>query len=183
MTTPPSFTAYTPLAASSLNAVGLWKVASSSVNGLSVSFNNVFTSDYENYKVIITLTSGTAADFNLRLRRSGADETGAVYAYSRKYDYTSAPNGLYQAQGSLTTFGYAGTNFVYGSGTTIDFYAPQLAAITHYYSESVGAQNAAPYLQANETAGAFISYNQCDGFTIYSTNTMVGNVYVYGLRK
>lgn len=81
MATPPTFTVGQVLTAAQMNAVGLWKVNTTTVtNQNSLNINNCFTSDYDNYKVIFTLTA-VSANVNLlwQLRASGTNSNANYY--------------------------------------------------------------------------------------------------------
>jgi hypothetical protein len=41
--------------------------------------NDTFTTTYDNYKILISLTTSTDADFTMRLRAAGSDTTAAIY--------------------------------------------------------------------------------------------------------
>jgi hypothetical protein len=70
MATPPDFTAYTPLAAATLNKVGLWLVKSQTVGTgvASVTVTDAFSADYDNYRITWTggtLSAGSVIDLQL----------------------------------------------------------------------------------------------------------------------
>ena len=46
--------------------------------------NDTFTATYDNYKIIITIDSGTAAALTLRMRASGTDNSAANYLFAQR---------------------------------------------------------------------------------------------------
>ena len=64
MPTPPDFTAYTSLAAASLNKVGLWLVKTQAVGSgvSSVTVSSCFSADYDNYLVTVDNVDCSATD-------------------------------------------------------------------------------------------------------------------------
>jgi hypothetical protein len=143
----------------------------------SVSLNNVFSSTYKNYRVIINWLEGssTTATVSLRLRASGTDNSGAT-AYQ--------PRGWKNTGGTLAGFGTAGSsiplNVLTGARpvTVMDVLLPQTTDQTNFIIDSFeGFNNDAWGFGATHNVGA--SY---DGFTVFpSTGTFTGGtIYVYG---
>jgi hypothetical protein len=146
----------------------------------SVSLNNVFSSTYRNYRVIINwleATTGTP-NVNLRLRVGGTDNTGAT-AYQ--------PRGWSNVSGTLAGFGSAGSSLfvakLTGANpiTIMDITLPFVALQTNFVvNASEGFNNDAWGFQATHTAAT--SY---DGFTVFpASSTFTGgtiDVYGYGV--
>jgi len=147
-------------------------------NGVSsMSLNNVFSSTYKNYRVIINWLEGssTTATVSLRLRASGTDNSGAT-AYQ--------PRGWKNTGGTLAGFGTAGSsiplNVLTGARpvTVMDVLLPQTTDQTNFIIDSFeGFNNDAWGFGATHNVGA--AY---DGFTVFpSTGTFTGGtIYVYG---
>jgi hypothetical protein len=159
---------------SSLKLVGSTTFTSAS----SASLDNLFSSTYENYKVVIAV-SGSQVVLNYRLRASAADNTTA--AYSNQYlvaDNTtvvaSRATGLTSGSiGQMVTGGY--------SGFETTFYRPFVADAT--ISRTVSACNVAGgYIsdyQSNFSTGTSFT-----GLSIIPTSgTITGTMRVYGLRN
>jgi hypothetical protein len=103
MATPPTFSSGTVLTAAQMNAVGLWLVKTQTIGNAvsSVAVTNAFSTDYDNYKIIISGGASSAQAFlTLQL---GASATGYYYANS-----------------GVT---YAGVAFVGGASNTTSFQA------------------------------------------------------------
>jgi hypothetical protein len=166
--------AWTTPSASALTLIS----ATSITNGVSsMSLNNVFSSTYKNYRVIINWLEGssTTATVSLRLRASGTDNSGAT-AYQ--------PRGWKNTGGTLAGFGTAGSsiplNVLTGARpvTVMDVLLPQTTDQTNFIIDSFeGFNNDAWGFGATHNVGA--AY---DGFTVFpSTGTFTGGtIYVYG---
>lgn len=180
MATPPDFSPGAILTAAQMDKIGMWLVTSATFTAVTVvNVNNVFTSDYRNYRVIVDITaSSTNQNVSLRLRASGTDSATTYY---------SSGIGGFNAATSYFTTVNNGTSI--GTLTTtsndriisLDFFSPQLARITNYtgtYSDTNGvAYNIGGF---HNTASAY------DGFTILpgagGAATLSGNYRVYGYR-
>lgn len=85
MATPPVFTAGQVLTAAQMNAVGLWEVNSvtytaSTAASVTAQILGCFTSDFQNYQIIITHTGSASTTFSFRMI-SGTNtvDSGANY--------------------------------------------------------------------------------------------------------
>lgn len=174
----PSFSPGDVLAASDMNAVGLWLVKTQTIGSAvsSVTVSDAFSSTYDNYRVIV---SGGAASTALDLRMTlGSTATG--YYWGQFYIVFSTG----------TTNEAAGNNSTYipvASGTTttlngvVDILAPNLAENTVFLSQgSIASQQAAGF--CNGYLGDTTAYT---AFTLTtSTGTITGGtIKVYGYRN
>lgn len=92
--------------------------------------NSTFTSTYRNYKVVFQITAVTAdADFSLRLRASGADDTNAQYDYAftgrGSAGATGSENGIVQTAFDLSESDVNARYYL-----DMDVLAPQASAVT-----------------------------------------------------
>jgi hypothetical protein len=149
----------------------------------SISINNCFTSTYENYRIVLNLsTFVTDGNISLRLRVGGVDNST---------NYVSQRLG---ANGA-TVFASAnvlGTDEMYiMSGTSaeprtsavaFDMFAPQLATdttcVTHFGVLDV--VNGSPLIT---TWNAQNSNTAFDGFTLIGTSAITGTIRVYGYQN
>ena len=143
---------------------------------------NLFTSTYENYKLIFTFTalSATQQTITFKLRASGTDTTGLDYYFER----------IRNENGALTATRFAGNDtFFAGSYNTtgaprnykeVNLYSPQIAVQTSYNATSNYVDNAGSL--KTETMGGYhalsVSYDSIS--IIPSSGTMTGTVRVYG---
>ena len=103
--------------------------------------DNVFTSTYTNYKVLLNLTAGSGS-ITLRLRAASTD---TITNYSTKNVYgTSSVLFASDATGNddIYLFDYAGS----GGGTEISFVGPQLAQKTSVTLLTFGSSGASGYI-------------------------------------
>lgn len=152
-----------------------------------VSFNNCFTSTYDNYRVVIDSFQPSVAGrgLQLRLRVGGVDAAGTDYYYSCRglyVDSTSADVG----QSGVTvmdTFIYNSTNTLAVCAATWDIFRPFKAERTMFlgnsmlYNAQFGCRNG---MGEHNLATSY------DGFTLLmnSTGNITNvNVRVYGYRQ
>ena len=156
--------------------------ASSAVN-----VNSVFTSTYNNYKVIVNVTStSTSNDADLRLRASGSDDTSSTYQYTGVNTYSDIDTIYIQRSNSATAFARAGgsgedsadngaTNMIW------EFFNPQASlrtGVTYHVISSDGSR-----VIYDSGSGIFDNTTSFDGFSlIVSTGNITGKVYVYGYK-
>jgi hypothetical protein len=141
----------------------------------SVSINNCFTSTYENYQALLTLTISVNTNLYVRFRAAGIDNTSNIYTYQD----IAADNTSVGASRSTNTTGLFG----YGDAQAIrsTFYRPAVAVETKYQSEIARGLTSLlwhSYVGFHNTATAY------DGITIYpASGTMTGTVRIYGYRN
>lgn len=162
------------------NAIGT--VAFTGVS--SVSLNNVFTSAYTNYQIIISSLYGSSdgAAVGFRYRASGTDLSTATY-YQAGYSSPNS-NGAIQNWGTgASSFGDLGRSRPSSASTfaeTLTCYSPAVSG--------VGAKTLWTGWWENSTSGYFITAGHIvnntlsyDGFTIFpSSGTITGTFTVYG---
>jgi hypothetical protein len=151
----------------------------------SLSLNSVFTSAYNNYKVIVAgLTGSVVTQTFGRWRVSGTD-TAANYDNAAFYVKNGATSGVAGVTGAtLSSFGFAYHYNSSGYRTTsaiLDVYGPQLAQST-----------TATYQSANYDS-SFFSLNgatyhspstQFDGLTIFpGSGNITGTIQVFGYNS
>ena len=148
---------------------GLVYINQATISGTSTSLNNVFTSAFANYVINVNITSAsTNADIRLRLRVGGVDS-----------------NGPYDQQGdvSVTTtsvkLGDSSNSYGYG---TIQLGGPQAADYTIGSILYHGLNSGVAATSFDSTFDADVQ-TQFDGFTVFSTATITGVMYVYGYRN
>ena len=152
-----------------------------------VNVNSVFTSTYNNYKVIVNVTStSTANDVDLRLRASGSDDTNSTYQYTGVNTYSDIDTIYIQRNNGTTSFARAGgsgedsadngaTNMIW------EFFNPQASlrtGVTYHVISSDGSR-----VIYDSGVGIFDNTTSFDGFSlIVSTGNITGKVYVYGYK-
>jgi hypothetical protein len=166
--------------------VGLSHIVTSSFSGASThAVNNVFTSTYQNYRVMVNIdsVSGSNVQLSLRLRASGTDVT-TNYRSSRIF--LSAASTVAGGQDPLGTdeFLITGANST-GQGTAvgaIDLFYPQETKTSGYLTTAHNYTGAISQTQL--IMGQLNNTTSYDGFNLLITSgTITGSVSVYGYRK
>jgi hypothetical protein len=141
----------------------------------SQSFNNVFTSTYDNYSIVfdMKLTSGVA-NLLFRLRASGTDATAGNYFYvTNNRSGTSNP---VTTTSSATSFTTSLINDTYPNPSTINVYSPNIARPTGL----IGI-NTSSYTYTRAVEGYHTVSTSYDGFTLtIDASTITGKVSIYG---
>lgn len=164
---------------------GMVLISSQGVSGGStVSFNNVFSSSYENYRIEAWFTTSSAIDLRMRLRSVGTDNSNSSYHYGG-IRTTSA--------GTVNGYGGGGQNYwgvVSATGTnlpavfSIDVLQPQTANFTVMSGTGSGYAGGVAQYSGEYVGGQFIATTSFDGFTVYpSSGTISGSIRVYGYRN
>ena len=168
------------------SASGLTLVSSTTISGAtSSSFNNVFTSSYVNYRIIIspfnTGGSGTS-DLSFRLRASSTD-TSANYNSQRLYGIgTAAGAGVNVLGTDEVWFNAANPTAADFSFSILDMLNPQIASPTRFATNSI--QYDASGIGLNVVNGYNSASTQFDGFTLISNNgNIAATVRIYGYQN
>ena len=154
---------------------GLVHIATESFNAVSsVSIDDVFSSTYDNYRVLFHGSSTASASTGLlvRLRVSGSDITTTTYRYN------------YNLQGSASAGAFVTSNkWQIGNVTTyatssLDLAEPFLSSSTGFVCTTFteGSNNYAGVHGGREPSGSV------DGFTLYPDGayTITGTIRIYG---
>jgi hypothetical protein len=172
----PVFASGDVLNASDMNAVGLWLVKTQTIGSAvsSVAVTGAFSSDYDNYKIIISGGASSAQSFlTLQL---GASTTGYYYANA----------GVTYAGAAFVGGASNGANFQAGSAfvanglmANVELQNPFLAKYTFAQSSGMNTTFATPSVGYH---GVATSYT---GFTIaVLAGTMTGGtIKIYGYRN
>jgi hypothetical protein len=153
----------------------------------SQSINNVFTSTYENYKIIVNWTGSVDSRFIMRMRASGTDNSASNYFNN---DISMLSNGSTVSggnEGSISAgwIGYNGAS-VETSHTEINIFSPQNSTrTTGWTAQSIRWGGA---VSSYRILGCSLSVTTSyDGFTLLSAGvgspTITGVVSVYGVAK
>jgi hypothetical protein len=145
----------------------------------SQSINDVFSTTYQNYRILLTGNSTTNLDMQIRLRVGGSDNSTAS-SYVSQY---------IQANSTTVTATRATNNFL-GIGIFSDankclidmtLCYPFTATPTQFSGISASGEFNAIWRQTTGTHNQSTSYT---GFTLFpSTGTMTGEISVYGFNK
>ena len=145
------------------------------------SINNVFTTTYNNYRIMIVgaSTTGTAAEVTIRMRVGGAD-TSTNYSSQRAY-WNGASSGqsadLFGTDESY--IGDIGNSSTLGAVINLDISSPYLVTPTALTSTST--RSGAGFLTL--TGGNQTAATSFTGISINFAQTSTGSVYIYGYAK
>ena len=147
----------------------------------SLSLNGVFTSDYDNYLVVVTSIGTAAAQSGfMQWRASGSDATGANYTTQR----ITATGSVYPAaRFSSETSARVGDieDASPGGSEHWQVYGPYLAQPTAYRTVNVSSLFGAVL---RDFAGTHSLSTAYDGFTILASGaSLSGNVHVFGYEE
>lgn len=154
---------------------------------ISVSINDVFSADYDNYRILckIDATASSYLGIDWRLRVSGADNTSAVYGTTTNYGYMSINASGFEVNGGFTATAWGRINTANTGGggfNIVDIFSPFVATQTLAYGNHVG-------FDSNTGANRFgigwrhNSATSFTGFSLLSSANATGSVQVYGYRK
>jgi hypothetical protein len=183
----PSFSSGEVLTAGDMNAVGLWKVATGSFTGASsasaLNMDNVFTSNFDNYRIIFRTLSSASGNLLIQLRdTAGSIVSNLNYYNQHTRSYLGSVDAAFNnaANQSLiaTQYGNAWTE------TVIDMNSPYLASSTvwvgHYNTLNAGV----PHALVGNGGGMYFPSVQFRGLIMYPTSgTVQGDYAIYGYRK
>ena len=163
----------------------LTKIHSSTFSTVSSkSVTDCFSSTYENYKIIFTISAGSnSASIKLRLSSSGTDNTTSNYYNGNpvaRTDYSGANN----ASSGAASFDVARieANSTQIQGMCFDFMQPELAKRTIYGQSGFGQDATSGAGWAG--GGGFDATTQFQGITFFPTaGTFTGSIAIYGYEK
>lgn len=145
------------------------------------SVNNVFSTTYNNYRIMIVgaSTTGTAAEVTLRMRVGGAD-TSTNYSSQRAYFNGATSGASADLFGTDETYiGDVGNSSTLGAAINLDISSPYLVTPTALTATSTRSGSGFLTLTGgNQTAATSFT-----GFTMNFAQTSTGSVYIYGYAK
>lgn len=185
----PTFSPGDVLNASDMNAVGLWLLTTNTFT-TTTGFNlpdNSFTSAYQNYRLMVKITATAVdADFTGRMRASGVNLTTG-YASAAIGNNNTSPGTASNVGDSAATAWQLGQQDVNANfqiyTLSMDFYSPQLAAITSGFMQYQFTDKAATaffYRHGGFTLDS--NTNVYDSFAFISTQNVTGRYWLYGYR-
>ena len=153
--------------------------STSITSATTVNVNNVFSSTYNNYKILFNLTNISGANTNvfMRMRVGGVDSTTSSY-FRGSFIVGSTVSQALVSDNNLTTADWPvidGVTTASGS-SDITLYNPARTVNTQ-----ISLTAASGYLRT--LGGVHTVATAYDGFTFYSSASMTGIVRIYGLRN
>jgi hypothetical protein len=146
----------------------------------SLSLNGVFTSDYDNYFIVMSGTSDGGGTIYLRFRAVGSDNSTAnSYVYER-FGVTSTTINGYRATDNQTEFFSTASS---GNVTSYNafLYGPYLAQPTAFRTVGVFNTSTSVIYEFAGTHNQSVAY---DGITLtHNASTWSGNIHVFGYEE
>ena len=173
MATPPVFVSGAILTAAQMNAAGMWLIKTQTIGSAvaSVAVTDVFSADYENYKIVVTGGVGsTGQAIALKLGTS----TASYYQVFPYQAYNATQTLLFVNNGAAFT--YAGESNTSTKTVDVDLLGPFIAKFTGFGGFYIGSV-------AGTVMGRHESATSHTGFTLSVAGTMTGGtIAVYGYR-
>jgi hypothetical protein len=145
------------------------------------SINDVFSSTYDNYKIVMNSTCSGNVLMNFRYRVSGADNT-ANDNYSLAYELANF--GAATENSGPTTASIVGLFWIYRNYTTIEVANPMLAVPKITQSQGMSISSSAGNRIFRVGNAYKDNTNTFTGFTIFpGSGTITGTISVFGVRK
>jgi hypothetical protein len=173
----------------SIVSTGAGNSSSISANGsvtfttcATISLNGVFSSDYDNYQVIMRHTGSTSVTFRLRFRVSGSDDSTTNYFAQILESYSTTTSTVRNS--SVSEISLGSTAAIQSGGHTFWVYGPFLRQQTALFSISGAPWSASFPNYLIDNAALHAVSNSYDGFSLYpGSGTISGSLAVYGLVK
>lgn len=164
-------------------------ISSTSFSGSNVIVDNIFSSSYKDYEIVVNnLSVASAVGYVwFRFRSGGADVTSANYTHSAivSPSVTTYNTGATSSGGHLFSARYNQSGYVTSDGISIlRVLNPNLALSTQWTGQSYFAST----YNTNDLSvmgGRFNLTNQFTGISFYHNQgvTMSGNIAVYGINR
>jgi|LakMenEpi03Aug12_release.lakeMendotaPanAssembly.Ray.scaffolds.fasta_scaffold582083_1 hypothetical protein len=162
---------------------GLVYVGSVTATNTTIALDNVFTTTFDSYKVVITTTNCNLTGTTLfRFRASGSPIATANYFYGGTvYFYNAAPSQW--AAGSATHFPIIISSGAVECTSVIDLSFPRSATRKTFIAQAT--HNFSNYAGSTTHGFVDVSASTYDGLQITqdSGSTITGTITVYGYRK
>ena len=150
--------------------------------------DNVFSSTYSAYKILVNCTSSATDTIRLRYRTggsSGADHTGSsLYSYNYSYVPLGGSSGETHTGASQDNYIQLGSGFTGNTGFAIEMYSPYEAKNTLVTWHVIGSQSGTDYYY--EGGGLVSDTTSLTGFGLYlttSSRTLTGDILTYGYSE
>ena len=160
---------------------GLVPIASTSfTSSTAVNIDNVFSSTYKSYRIVINLTDAANEQIRMRMRSGGTTYTGSTYEQRGYISTNSLSNIFDNAQAQW----FIGDNPQSRFGVVIDIFSPFVTGYTVMSHMMTGLSAG-----AGATASAKHSWMDTsrsdDGFTIYGSTggALTGIILTYGYKE
>jgi len=145
----------------------------------SVSINNVFTSAYQNYRLVLNILGVSGTNLRFRMRASGTDDTGSNYASQYVYGSNTSITGARETGQTAAWFISASTS--YEVIAAYDIGSPQLAKQTSVVGSHVFASSTVEVITWAANHNQATAY---DGITfLIPGGSFTGTARIYGYKN
>jgi hypothetical protein len=142
-------------------------------------FNNVFSSTYDNYKVLISGKHTNVSALRFRLRASGTDNSTANSYVEQTFFANGTSVGGSRQTSNFTRVGTYYTTL--NNSTNLEFFDPFLAVETSFQASTQNSDSSAAINIHYGTHNQTVSY---DGFSLLvETGSITGKISIYGYAK
>ena len=150
-------------------------------NASTVSINNVFSSTYDNYRILFSNMTCATSDQGLsfRLRASGTDFTGSNYE-KQEINGNGTSVGASRASGNSLNIGTISPSL--RNSITMDLMNPYLAVPKTGHSHNMYTLTGTGTL-VRTMAHVLNTSSAYDGFTFFAGTNITGTVQVYGYKQ
>jgi len=187
----PSFAVGDVLTESDMNAVGMWKISTTTFSAqTTVPFTDVFSSSYTNYRIVFDEWTATVSENHfLRVRDTSGILSGSNYVTQRLESNGATVTGVTVGGGASSTwfptYLVQSSTAAAGASGYIDIFQPNVSG---KYTRAAGKftrTDSTTGVYTVEFSGLFNLTTVLTGFELVrnSTATLSGTVSVYGYRN
>jgi hypothetical protein len=145
-----------------------------------ITVDNIFTSSYTNYKIMMTYTSSTGANQTMQLRVGGVTATASDY---HSQNLQANGTSLTGARATGASFVIGAANGAFNSSTSIELLSPFVATGTNISAATIysaGAYSTPIWVDHRGSHSVATAY---DGFILTMAGTCTGSYTIYGYGK
>jgi hypothetical protein len=148
-----------------------------------ISLNNVFSSLYKNYKVLINVTSSSAgSDKVIRFRAAGSEITATNYVQSGYYSTSTNISAIAYALTAGTYYGVA-VGGLQNAASEVRIFNPNESVITRMTVSSI-SDSASTTTYSFNGGGIYKATTEIDGLTFFPVSgNMTGTIQVLGFNS
>jgi len=164
---------------------GLVKLNTTAFSAVSSqSINDVFSTTYDNYKILIHITtSGSSSTFQYRMRVGGADNTASTYNDVNLRASGAAVTTTQNLNQNIGTLAITHSTTI-TKGISVDLFSPFLTAVTTFNAITGNMDNVNNQIGVYSAGGGHNTASSFTGITIFpSAGTFSGTISIYGYAK
>lgn len=145
----------------------------------SVTLQNVFSSEYKNYRIIVTAAASTGCEIAIRFATGGTPNSGGSYKAGGWRYASNVTDNYSMGSGTYAPLGLVNSAQTGNFTAAYDIFNPMVTGNTNYVGQSVGYGGT--YATALSYAGFFLADTNFDGIYLYPTaGNFTGSVQIFG---